>query len=229
MTETEYEEEAAQADSIFKNKYAPLTKEYMDNVSPLANLEDVLSGKVSLADADHITNYSGNLSTILNASIRNGALAHTSLLKHFETGLAKALTAIPPHTGQAVYRMETKTTSIDLHQAYFNGKINEVMYVPDYLSTSKKEWVDKCSVIYEIKTLSQESSARDISRITNKADEVEVLFLPVAKLRILKVEERNNKLYVVMEETAHPATFRYNTNDSPAYKPPDDQEPGLLD
>ncbi|MFN0293458.1 ADP-ribosyltransferase [Pedobacter helvus] len=217
-------------DQFFLRNYAELKPDYLKNVAHHANLDDVKNGLVNLADADCITNYSGNMSRVVHPNLKNKTIDQTVLVKDFEQRLHLALECLPSFGQQTVYRMETHHPVISDYQNYFKGKFGQVMSVSFNLSTSKDDWEDE-KVVYVINTLTENSRAKDISRLTNFAKEQEVLFLKDTHFQINRQEEKNGKLYIYMQETLSPATFAYNyveisynCNASCS-----DEEPGMFD
>jgi|GEM_PF-3080571 len=196
-------------DSTFKRKYAKLKPEYLENVAHYANLDDVISGEVSINDAELIINYSGNLSSMVHYRLKSGSMKKGTLIEKYEVGLHSALNKLPSYNSQIVYRMEIHSPSIPDYINYFSKYIGKVMEVPFYLSTSKEEWEDEI-VFYVISTSTENSNAKDISRVTNNAVEKEVLFMKHSCFLIDKIERKNSKLYIHMKETSDFADFIYN-------------------
>ncbi|QXV66831.1 hypothetical protein INP83_07035 [Mucilaginibacter sp. 21P] len=218
---------AKNEDGIYDKRYVPLTKEYLKNPAKTANLKDVIDGSISLADADAITNYSGDLSKALNRAIRGNYLDLTVKVAAYDKALLKALQSVPPYNNQTVYRMTKYVEDINPYKTYFESKKGKVLIDPCYMSTSKDEWISE-KLIYGIKTLKSESNARDISRSTNNAIENEVLFVKGTKLLIKSIVEKDDRLIVEMEETAAEAdeVLNYNRNLKIANQK---EKPGLFD
>lgn len=166
---------ARQADECYQKKHVPLTANYVANPAKHANMEDVINGKVTLEHADAITNYSGGCSAAVNGALRGQYIDLTVEVAAYDQMLTEALESLPPYNDEIVCRMLLHLDDTASYEAYFTRNINKVLNVPCYLSTSKEDW-DWEKVVYNIKTLKANSHARDISRITNKADETEVLF-----------------------------------------------------
>jgi hypothetical protein len=219
---------AKAADDSYRRKYAKLTRVYLEKPGTHGNLEDVISGKVSISHGDAVTNYSGGVSGAVNEAIRGQYLDLTVDVQAYELLLNTALKNLPPFSDQIVYRMVLHVENTDPYEAYFKRNITKVLNEPCYLSASKEDW-DWEKVVYIIKTLKENSHARDISRITNKADEKEVLFCKNTNFLIKTVIKKNERLFVDMEETKNDADTVLNYYDNPDAPLSENEEPGLFD
>jgi hypothetical protein len=222
--------EAKQKDEVFERKYRKLNPDYLDRVDDHVNLDDVKNNLVSIEEADCITNYSGNVSSCVHYALKNGYIEHTVLIKEFEQRLFNGLLRMPSYDDQTVYRMEIHSPCISDYQKYFADMLHKVIAVPYYLSTSKVQWEDEI-VVYKIRTLKQNSRARDISRVTNSAWEKEVLFLKDSRFKVIGIVEKEGVLEIGMEETEASADVIYNyvLIGYDASKVNTDEEPGLFD
>ena len=221
--------EAKSVDDIYAKKYAPLTEEYLKKPARTANLVDVINGSVSLANADAISNYSGELSKALNRAIRGNYLDFTVKVAAYDEVLLKALQSLPHHNDQTVYRMTKYVEDITPYAIYFDSKNGMVLSDPCYMSTSKDEWTSE-KLVYEITTLQSDSNARDISRLTNNAIENEVLFIKGTRFLVKSILKKEDRLIVEMKETVEEAddilTFKFPYNSKKAKK---EEKPGIFD
>lgn len=209
MRRTSVNPDLSDDDQLFEAKYSPLTMEYLKNVNKTANLDDVKTGIVSLADGELITNYSGHISNLVISNLKNQTVSNTKLIREYDISLENALSKLPGFDGQTVYRMEKIVNSIKDYEDYFGGKIGTIMNVPYYFSTSKEDW-KSTRVVYIIKTLDRNSRGKDISRITNFAAEKEILFNKNTNFKIESLAKTGSKLYVNMKETSDEHDFVYN-------------------
>ena len=229
MTKEEKQKEALQDDALFNGKCVQLRAEYLMAAPDTANLTDVIDGLVSIEHANYITNYSGNVSGLINHALRCDYIGLTTHMKDFEQNLEQALLALPSFDNQTIYRMEKRGPAVEIYRKYFMRQKDCVLNIPCYLSSSTKKW-DCAPVVYQITTLKSNSFARDVSRITNNAIETEVLCLKNMHVFIKGINNIDGQLVIKMEETIEPAIGILNYYDDPdadlAYL---NEKPGIFD
>ncbi|MEN5088582.1 ADP-ribosyltransferase [Sphingobacterium faecium] len=203
----------------------------LENIQDYMNLQDVLDGKISAEDAKHIVSYTGFTSGLLNLSIINKNIADTCLLMEHDAKLTHSLGLLSPFNNQQVYRMQIDMDYDSLiadYKNFFSSNIGQVIRSHHYLSTSKNDW-KTTNVVYIIKTLSKNSNARDISKVTNNADENEVLFIKGTNFLIREVKEECGVLYIALDETNDLHTLDYYYSNIFTDTAMEDEEPGLFD
>ena len=138
-----------------------------------------------------LTNYTGltYINTYLRKSKSTRKSEYNDGKELLEYLLNKALDELNGHNNQIVYRMDSPNISFDILKLWYKKRIGEVICFPNFLSTSKKRWVERDKV-FKIRT-NNSSSGRDLIAVVAEGlaeYENEVLFKSRTKFKIIDVK-----------------------------------------
>lgn len=145
-----------------------------------------------------ISKYLGGLSSMVNRDLRSSIKKKGSFLVLYEYLLNKALDELPTCRDEVVYRMDTPIANIDFDiiKIWYQKRIGQVIMFPNFLSTSKDRWNNE-SIVFKIKTTVL-GGAKDLSEISDKLNEKEVLFKSRSKFKIVGINEKEE--YIKLNE-----------------------------
>lgn len=143
----------------------------------------------------------------INNYFREGESNKTARIKALSGYLDVALATLPSYNNKTVFRMVDNLRNLTSKEALkvksvFRDSIGKSFEIKYYLSTSHKIW-KFCEIIWEIKTLSTNSKAKDVEKISYKSlkevarDEREVLFERGAKFEIISFKEFKNSHMII--------------------------------
>lgn len=191
----------------FENNWLPILQDFRNKKELPTHhrynhlvLEGIFRHSLSNEEAFFILSHTGSYSSWINGSLRSGRQFDTQCQQYFADKLNEALSKLPCFNDKKVYRMDEPLTD-DIEQvfSFFEKNNGKVMRTPYFLSTSKDNW-ENTSLTWDIKTLQEDSKARDLSLITNNNTEKEVLFKGDSYFKIKGVN-RGSKI-VFMEEVS---------------------------
>ena len=151
-----------------------------------------------------LTNYTGltYINTYLRKSKSTRKSEYNDGKELLEYLLNKALDELNGHNNQIVYRMDSPNISFDILKLWYKKRIGEVICFPNFLSTSKKRWVERDKV-FKIRT-NNSSSGRDLIAVVAEGlaeYENEVLFKSRTKFKIIDVKTDFIELQEVSRQT----------------------------
>jgi hypothetical protein len=193
----------------FEVGWKPLFDEYRTNKklqNKPGNRQIVLQGldeyNLSDEEAFFILSYTGSYSSWLNNDWRNGWSFDSKCKQYFAERLNLALDKLPCFNDEYVFRMDSPMGTKDQVIKWFHNQIKQVIHVPHFLSTSKDNY-ENTEITWHIKTMSNNSMARDLALLTNNKVEKEVLFKNDCYFQIVNIN--SEKGIIDMEEV--PATL----------------------
>jgi len=138
-------------------------------------LQGIEEYNLSDEDAFFILSYTGSYSSWLNAGLRNGRDFDTKCQRYFASKLTLALDKLPCFNDEYVFRMDSPLGLKGQLAKWFNGNKGRVIHLPYFLSTSKDNY-ENSDITWHIKTMKNNSTARDLALVANNDTEREVLF-----------------------------------------------------
>lgn len=183
-------------DEIRKNK--KLQDTHRNRHIVLQGLEEY---NLSDEDAFFILSYTGSYSSWLNSESRNGRDFDTECKRYFANGLTLALDKLPYYNDEYVFRMDSPLGTKEQIIEWFNAHKKGIICVPYFLSTSKDNY-ENSEITWHIKTMKNNSKARDLALITNNDTEKEVLFKRDCFFRIVSVDSESGIIEMVEVEKA---------------------------
>ena len=171
-----------------KPRYAPLIEEIKG-----CNIEEFGSLLIKY--------YADYFSGELNRSLRNTNVKQPlSLFNYYELLLNKALDDIESFDNSIVYRMDSCVIEFEVLKKWYEKRINQIIAVPSFFSTSKYRWPD-CPNVFKIKT-QKNSKGKNIEPILSPvkaSGEREVLFKSNTFFKIIAIDEHEDTIN--LEET----------------------------
>lgn len=161
------------------------------------NLQGMTINNLSEEEAFYILHYTASASSWINSELRDGRELTCKCKLSFGNALNNSLEKVKSFNDKIVYRMDNPSSDSETILKWFNQKIGFSFSIPYFLSTAMEDYKNSY-VVWKIKTLKNESYAKDISNITQNPVELEVLFKRNSKF-IIKNVDFNSK-YVTIEE-----------------------------
>ena len=152
-------------------------------------LKAIKECSLSKEEAILILAYAGGLSSWINDEFRKNKLITCNCKLKLIELLNKTLYKIKSYSS-IVYRMDSPIDN-NKELNWFSKKISSKLRIPYFLSTSKEKW-EKEKIFWEITPLETNSLAKDISEISLKKNEQEVLFMTNACFEITGVDKKIN-------------------------------------
>jgi hypothetical protein len=154
--------------------------------------------KLSKSEAFPIVWYTTRGFNFINEDLRNNKLSNLRNDKNlYSKILQECLNKVSSMNNAIVYRMDTSYANNDEDiKDWFRLNIGKTIKTNHFLSTSKEDWEQDEKITWEIKTLPLNSKGKDISNISDNAEELEVLFKRNTVFRIKNVSEK----YIHLEE-----------------------------
>lgn len=152
-----------------------------------------------------INYYGGSLSKILNTGLRRTPIKKLDdIFTFYDYLLKKALMELPPYSKESiVFRMDRPSHPFKDIKHWFNENTGKTICFPNFLSTSKDKWERGVNdIIFKINTSSY-SRGRDISFLTGKPLEREVLFMSRSKFKVGKINQRDKTIYLDEVNNCH--------------------------
>lgn len=207
----EFESFLKLCDNVHNHHGQEVRKTYLDGFLPWfeayrqgdLSLEKNLGGMVKNGlneeEAFMILAYTGSHSSWVNSEMRNGQIINCKCKTEFIERLNNALAKIISFDNQIVFRMDSPSDDKEVILNWFKKKIGCIFKIPFFLSTAKEDYKNT-EIVWNIKTLSENSLGKDISDITNNSTELEVLFNYGSCFKIDSVDF--NRAYVNLIEVS---------------------------
>lgn len=170
------------------------------------NLEGMSLNKLTEEETFVILAYTGSYSKWLNWDLRDSELTKCNCKKEFIKRLNNSLDKVKSFDNSTVYRMDSPFEDSEKMLTWFNSKIDCVFKIPYFLSTSKEDYKNS-EIVWEIKTLPNNSLGKDISNLTNNKNELEVLFRTDSCFKIKGIDAE--KKYVLLSEIEPETKFDF--------------------
>lgn len=180
--------------------FADWLESYGQGVKSLEqNLGGMSKNGLSKEEAFMILAYTGSFSSWVNSELRNSQITSCKCKSEFIKRLNESLDKIVSFDNQLVYRMDEPSEDTGVVLNWFNKKIGCFFKIPYFLSTAKEDYKNT-EIVWEIRTLLENSLGKDISDITNNEYEHEVLFRTGSCFMIESVDF--NKTYINLIEVS---------------------------
>ena len=164
-----------------------------------ANLSGMLENRLSEEEAFYILVYTGGLSRWVNSELRNSETPKSQCKQTFVARLNQALDKMKSFNAGIVFRMDYPPGDKAIALKWFETKIGSKFRIPYFLSTAKEDY-NNSEVVWQIKSLGDQSLGKDVSRLTNNKYELEVLFKTGSCFEILSVDIARS--YIFLQELA---------------------------
>jgi len=159
------------------------------------NLSGMIENGLSEEEAFYILFYTGGGSSWINSELRNGEYTLSRCKKVVMEKLDFALSKVKSFDGEKTFRMDFPNNDEKDELDWFESKINSKIFIPYYLSTAKEDY-ENSEIVWEINTLPNTSSGKDISNLTNNKYELEVLFKRGTTFEIAGIDRSRNYIFL---------------------------------
>jgi len=157
---------------------------------------------ISLAEASAVHIYTASAYFEMNRQLRgqeNIPSVDTRASMLTAKVAASALDKMPPYEG-TVYRgfgLRDGMTIDDIKKQYKPGS---TIQEKGFLSTTNDDNPDNAFSRKEVRFVINSKTGRNVAGLSNSPDEKEILFKPDTKLKVLRHEEKDGKLFIYMDE-----------------------------
>jgi hypothetical protein len=159
------------------------------------NLKGMTENGLSEEEAFFILAYTGGSSSWINLELRNSNLPKSKCKGEFVKRLNDSLSKVKSFDNDMVFRMDNPPGENEETLTWFQGKIGSKFRIPYFLSTAKEDY-ENSELVWQIKTLNQNSLGKDISRLTNNKYELEVLFQTGSCFEIIGIEKERRYVHL---------------------------------
>ncbi len=162
-----------------------------DKINRHVCIEGIELYKLTRDEALHILAYTSHSAKWINHLIRVNHIHDCISCQSFIFNLDKALKKIPPTRANLLYRMIFSYSELP--------KYGDIIIVNYYLSTSIEDF-GNTELLWRITPLKENSKGRDVSKITNNKEEVEVVFLRNSRFKVVEITSTANKTFIHLTE-----------------------------
>lgn len=142
-------------------------------------------------EALHVLGYTSDSAKWINGEIRDNNIEDSPSCQSFIYHLDSALKKIPSTNSELLYRVMR-----GFHEA---PKVGDILNIEYYLSTSLEDF-NNSEVLWIIKPLPKESRGKDVRKITNNKDELEIIFERNTKFRTTEIQKISNRVCINLSE-----------------------------